>query len=83
MSMLDIISNHDIIDLKVSNEIIKYIKDVTNISEDEKKILLVFLILNHVLMMLLKIYVNILKPHIINKLIILNMIDLYYYLRII
>lgn len=35
--MLDIISNHDIIDLKVSNEIIKYIKDVTNISEDEKK----------------------------------------------
>lgn len=37
MSMLDIISNHDIIDLKVSNEIIKCIKDVTNISEDEKK----------------------------------------------
>lgn len=35
--MLDIISNHDIIDLKVSNEIIKCIKDVTNISEDEKK----------------------------------------------
>ena len=37
MSMLDISSNNDIINLKVSNEIIKCITDVTNISEEEKK----------------------------------------------
>jgi len=37
MSMLDISSNNDIINLKVSNEIIKCIKDVTNITEEEKK----------------------------------------------
>tara|TARA_B100001175_G_C19305114_1_gene540155 strand:+ start:410 stop:829 length:420 start_codon:yes stop_codon:yes gene_type:complete len=35
--MLDISSNNDIINLKVSNEIIKCIKDVTNITEEEKK----------------------------------------------
>ncbi len=37
MSMLDISSKNDIINLKVSNEIIKCIKDVTNITEEEKK----------------------------------------------
>ena len=37
MSMLDIISKNDIINLKISNDIIKCIKDVTNISDDEKK----------------------------------------------
>lgn len=35
--MLDIISDVDVIDLKISNEIIKCIKDVTNITDDEKK----------------------------------------------
>ena len=35
--MLDIISKNDIINLKVSNEIIECITDVTNISEEEKK----------------------------------------------
>lgn len=37
MSMLDISSKNSIINLKVSNEIIKCITDVTNISEEEKK----------------------------------------------
>ena len=37
MSMLDISSKNDIINLKVSNEIIKCITDLTNISEEEKK----------------------------------------------
>ena len=37
MSMLDISSKNDIINLKVSNEIIKCITDITNISEEEKK----------------------------------------------
>ena len=35
--MLDLVNNVDIIDLKTSNEIIKCIKDVTNITDDEKK----------------------------------------------
>lgn len=35
--MLDISSKNDIINLKVSNEIIKCITDITNISEEEKK----------------------------------------------
>ena len=35
--MLDISSKNSIINLKVSNEIIKCITDVTNISEEEKK----------------------------------------------
>lgn len=35
--MLDLVNNVDVIDLKTSNEIIKCIKDVTNITDDEKK----------------------------------------------
>lgn len=35
--MLDIVNNVDVIDLKTSNEIIKCIKDVTNITDEEKK----------------------------------------------
>ena len=35
--MLDLVNNVDIIDLKTSNEIIKCIKDVTNITDAEKK----------------------------------------------
>lgn len=35
--MLDLVNNVDVIDLKTSNEIIKCIKDVTNITDEEKK----------------------------------------------
>lgn len=35
--MIDISNKHDVINLKVSNEIIKCIKDVTNITDEEKK----------------------------------------------
>ena len=35
--MLDLVNNVDVIDLKTSNEIIKCIKDVTNITDHEKK----------------------------------------------
>lgn len=37
MNMLDIINKKDVINLKNSNEIISCIKDVTNITDDEKK----------------------------------------------
>ena len=35
--MLDLVNNVDVIDLKTSNQIIKCIKNVTNITDDEKK----------------------------------------------
>lgn len=35
--MLDLVNNVDVIDLKTSNEIINCIKDVTNITDEEKK----------------------------------------------
>lgn len=37
MSIIDISNKHDVINLKISNEIIKCIKDVTNITDEEKK----------------------------------------------
>ena len=37
MNMLDISNKEDVINLKISNEIISCIKDVTNITDDEKK----------------------------------------------
>ena len=37
MNMLDISNKEDVINLKNSNEIISCIKDVTNITDDEKK----------------------------------------------
>ena len=37
MNMQNISDNNDTINLKTSNEIIKCISDVTNISDDEKK----------------------------------------------
>ena len=36
MNMLDISNKYDIVNLKISNEIISCIEDVTNITEDEK-----------------------------------------------